>query len=209
MKHLFEFRLFEDARAIGDRLGVDWARVSLDQLEKGMRVEMEEHGSGHPDTDVIGSDPVKAAKIALAHLREIPDYYDRLKDMEAGAEKPNEALRSAFGRYEAVTEGFSERKSRADREYLRIKRDLPGLALTLLDGNESYLVKLGQTEVVQYFKNSGTVNAFGMNVSKTPIEDVSAAMDRMLGRSVGQAAKSRLLKGAVALAQALGVRAMK
>jgi hypothetical protein len=36
--------------------------------------------------DVTGDDPVITAKIALAHLREFPDYYDRLEAMEREAE---------------------------------------------------------------------------------------------------------------------------
>jgi Protein of unknown function (DUF5661) len=31
---------------------------------------------------VTDDDPVMTAKIALAHLRELPDYYDRLAVME-------------------------------------------------------------------------------------------------------------------------------
>ena len=45
-----------------------------------------EHGRRDPLTDVTGDDPLITAKIALAHLREIPDYYDRLARMEAEGE---------------------------------------------------------------------------------------------------------------------------
>ena len=38
-----------------------------------------------PQTDVTGSDPVLTGKIALAHLKEFPDYYTRLGKMEAEA----------------------------------------------------------------------------------------------------------------------------
>jgi hypothetical protein len=50
-----------------------------------MDVELE-HGLHDPETDVTGSDPVITGKIALAHLKEFPDYYARLKKMEAEAE---------------------------------------------------------------------------------------------------------------------------
>ena len=66
-----------DARRIGDYLEVDWNQVSLDQFQKGIVVELE-HG------DIIGTDHIAAAKIALAHLRELPDYYTRLSQMERG-----------------------------------------------------------------------------------------------------------------------------
>ena len=47
-----------------------------------MNVELE-HGRRDPLTDVTGDDPLVTAKIALAHLREMPDYYTRLSRMEA------------------------------------------------------------------------------------------------------------------------------
>ena len=39
-----------------------------------------------PQTNVSGGDPVVTGKIALAHLKEFPDYYTRLKKMETEAE---------------------------------------------------------------------------------------------------------------------------
>jgi hypothetical protein len=35
---------------------------------------------------VTDDDPIVTGKIALAHLREMPDYYERLDVMEHGAE---------------------------------------------------------------------------------------------------------------------------
>jgi len=50
-----------------------------------MDVELE-HGLHDPRTNVTHDDPVTTAKIALAHLRELPDYYTRLARMEAEGE---------------------------------------------------------------------------------------------------------------------------
>ncbi len=77
----------EQARSIGEQIGIDWADAPFDvgQFQMGMDVELE-HGSRDPQTDVTGSDPVVTGKIALAHLKEFPDYYTRLKKMEAEAE---------------------------------------------------------------------------------------------------------------------------
>ena len=50
----------EEAKAIGEKLGLKWDKFDVDQL--------------------IG-------KIALAHLNEFPDYYDRLEKMEREAEE--------------------------------------------------------------------------------------------------------------------------
>jgi len=40
----------------------------------------------NPFTNVTGDDEVITGKIALAHLNEFPDYYDRLEKMEHEAE---------------------------------------------------------------------------------------------------------------------------
>jgi len=47
----------------------------------GLDIELE-HGTITPDTNVTDDDPTKTAKIALAHLNEIPDYYTRLRALE-------------------------------------------------------------------------------------------------------------------------------
>ena len=77
----------DDARAAGERIGIDWAasRFDAEQFRNGMNVELE-HGRRDPDTDVTGDDIDVTAKIARAHLNEFPDYYTRLAVMEAEAE---------------------------------------------------------------------------------------------------------------------------
>lgn len=75
----------DEARAIGDQLTIDWADVDLEQFRMGIAIELE-HGSRDPETDVTGDDLLITGKIALAHLREIPDYYTRLDRMEKEAE---------------------------------------------------------------------------------------------------------------------------
>ena len=52
----------------------------------GLAVELE-HGSQDPATDVTHDDEFITGKIALAHLREISDYYTRLAAMERDAER--------------------------------------------------------------------------------------------------------------------------
>ena len=49
-----------------------------------MEVELE-HGRRDPATNVTGDDPLTTGKFALAHLREMKDYYTRLARMEAEA----------------------------------------------------------------------------------------------------------------------------
>ena len=75
----------DEARAIGDELRIEWSRIDLEQFRMGLEVELE-HGQRDPETDVTHDDPIVTGKIALAHLREIPDYYTRLDRMEKEAE---------------------------------------------------------------------------------------------------------------------------
>ena len=76
----------EEAREIGRRVGIDWEAgdVDFEQFQMGLAVELE-HGSQDPATNVTHDDPVITGKIALAHLREIPDT--RLAAMERDAER--------------------------------------------------------------------------------------------------------------------------
>ncbi len=77
----------EEARAAGQRIGIDWAASPFDveQFRMGMDVELE-HGTQDPETNVTHDDETVTAKIARAHLNEFPDYYTRLAVMEADAE---------------------------------------------------------------------------------------------------------------------------
>ena len=72
------------ARRIGEKLGIDWTRFDAEELRRGMEVELE-HGRRDPETDVTGDDLLLTGKIALAHLNEFPDYYERLARMEEEA----------------------------------------------------------------------------------------------------------------------------
>jgi len=74
-----------EAKEIGGRIGVDWTRIPIDEFRMGLSVELE-HGAHDPETDVTEDDVLLTGKIALAHLKEFPDYYTRLARMEAEAE---------------------------------------------------------------------------------------------------------------------------
>lgn len=71
----------EEAKNIGNALGIDWKSYDLEQFRMGLEVELE-HGSHDSETNVTDDDTNTTAKIALAHLKEIPDYYTRLRKME-------------------------------------------------------------------------------------------------------------------------------
>jgi Protein of unknown function (DUF5661) len=76
----------EEARLLGEEIGIDWSRApfDVDQFRNGMNVELE-HGLHDPATNVTDDDAHVTAKVALAHLNEFPDYYTRLERMEEEA----------------------------------------------------------------------------------------------------------------------------
>lgn len=76
----------EEAKEVGEKIGIKWDKFDVDQFRRGMDVELE-HGTIDPSTNVTEDDPILTGKIALAHLNEFPDYYDRLEEMEEKAEE--------------------------------------------------------------------------------------------------------------------------
>jgi len=76
----------EEAAIVGGKLGIDWSKFDVEQFRMGMDVELE-HGLRDPETNVTNDDPLVTGKIALAHLKEFPDYYTRLEKMEKEADQ--------------------------------------------------------------------------------------------------------------------------
>ncbi len=76
----------EEAKKIGDKLGIIWDKFDVEQFAKGLNVELE-HGSLDPEINITNNDPLLTGKIALAHLKEFPDYYTRLEKMEREADE--------------------------------------------------------------------------------------------------------------------------
>ncbi|MGZ6004707.1 MAG: DUF5661 family protein [Candidatus Saccharimonadales bacterium] len=74
----------DEARAIGQKIGIDFNKFNLEQFRMGLSVELE-HGADDPETNVTNGDVYLTGKIAWAHLKEISDYYTRLQKMEAEA----------------------------------------------------------------------------------------------------------------------------
>lgn len=64
----------DEAKRIGNAIGTDWATYDVEHFRTGMDVLLE-HGSHDPQTDVTHDDPVMTGKIALAHMKEFPDYH--------------------------------------------------------------------------------------------------------------------------------------
>ncbi len=79
-----------EVKEIGDRIGIDWDQVDFGEFMQGVKEELE-HGCTFAivceQTNVTGDDLEATAKIALAHLYEVPDYYTRLEKLEEEGEE--------------------------------------------------------------------------------------------------------------------------
>ena len=75
-----------EAKQIGDTLGINWQSFGIEQFQTGLEVELE-HGGRDMQTNVTDDDALITGKIALAHLKEFPDYYTRLSAMEKEADE--------------------------------------------------------------------------------------------------------------------------
>jgi hypothetical protein len=75
-----------EAKQIGNALGIDWDTFNVEQFLMGLEVELE-HGARDTQTNVTDDDALITGKIALAHLKEFPDYYTRLSAMEKEAKE--------------------------------------------------------------------------------------------------------------------------
>jgi hypothetical protein len=76
MKSFCQFLEEQDIEALSKKY-----KVPKDQLRIGVKVEKEHDGPMGKDTDVVGSKE-DVVKIAVAHLREDPKYYTKLKKIE-------------------------------------------------------------------------------------------------------------------------------
>lgn len=72
----------EEARILGQGVGMNFAEIDLEQFKLGLTVELE-HGSHDSETNVTNDDLTLTSKITWAHLKEIPNYYSWLIKMEA------------------------------------------------------------------------------------------------------------------------------
>ena len=66
----------EDAYYAASLLGVNFDKFSPYEFLEGINIELE-HGTINPHTNVTNDDLLLTAKIALAHLNEFPNYYNR------------------------------------------------------------------------------------------------------------------------------------
>ena len=66
----------ELAYYIARKLNVDFSKIKFEDFVVGCNIELE-HGLSNPQTNVTNNDLELTAKIALAHLNEFPNYYNK------------------------------------------------------------------------------------------------------------------------------------
>ena len=65
-----------DILTVAKILNIDFSKFSLEDFITGINIEME-HGLVNSITNVTNNDLLMTAKIALAHLDEYPNYYNK------------------------------------------------------------------------------------------------------------------------------------
>ena len=78
-----------DALIAARQLSITFDKFSKEDFLRGINVELE-HGLVNPFTNVTNNDLIMTSKIALAHLNEFPNYYNK----DYGIAKFEEYLKS-------------------------------------------------------------------------------------------------------------------
>lgn len=65
-----------DALYVASLLGVSFDQYTPEEFLIGINIELE-HGTISPKTNVTNDNLITTAKIALAHLNEFPNYYNK------------------------------------------------------------------------------------------------------------------------------------
>lgn len=72
----------EDAIYASEVLNITFDKFSIYEFLDGINIESE-HGKVNPLTNVTDDDLIKTSKIALAHLNEFPNYYNKEYGLKA------------------------------------------------------------------------------------------------------------------------------
>jgi len=65
-----------DAKYAASVLGISFDKYTIEEFLTGINIELE-HGRVNQKTNVTNDDLITTAKIALAHLNEFPNYYNK------------------------------------------------------------------------------------------------------------------------------------
>ena len=79
----------KDILEVARTLNINFSKFSLSDFITGINIELE-HGLIDPITNVTNNNLLTTAKIALAHLNEFPNYYNKEYGLPAFEEKLKE-----------------------------------------------------------------------------------------------------------------------
>ena len=79
----------KDILEVANILNINFSKFSLSDFITGINIELE-HGLINPETNVTNNNLLTTAKIALAHLNEFPNYYNK----DYGLPKFEESLKN-------------------------------------------------------------------------------------------------------------------
>ncbi len=80
-----------EAEVLQTLVGAEALQIPPDEFQRGLEVELE-HGVIFPEANVTNNHPVLTARIVLAHLKEMLDYYTRLEVAELEGDMLKAAL---------------------------------------------------------------------------------------------------------------------
>ena len=86
--------ILEDAKNIANKLGITFDKFSPEEFLEGINIETE-HGKINSLTNVTDDNLETTAKIALAHLNELPNYYNK----DYGLRRFEEFLKTKMQKY--------------------------------------------------------------------------------------------------------------
>lgn len=66
----------KDAVEIANKLNIKFEKFNIKDFLTGLNIELE-HGTINPETNITNDNLEMTAKIALAHLNEYPNYYNK------------------------------------------------------------------------------------------------------------------------------------
>ena len=82
-----------DVDKVANDLGITFEKFSKEDLLTGINIELE-HGTVNEKTNVTNDDLIMTTKIALAHLNEFNDYYNKEYGLPNFEEKLNSKKRN-------------------------------------------------------------------------------------------------------------------
>lgn len=102
----------DEAGIIRNAVGSEALQIPVEWFQQGLEVELE-HGLQFPDANVTNNHPLLTGKIVLAHLKEMLDYYVRLKIAELEGDM-----------FKALKKGDAEKLARIYKELINERATL-------------------------------------------------------------------------------------